>query len=748
MSVEQTTRTVINFGPFEVDTRTQELKKHGVRLRLPGQSFQILTMLLQKPGQLVAREELQQALWPADTHVDFERGVNAAVNRLREVLGDSADHPKLIETLPRRGYRWIFPIAPVEISGFHALGGHSKNVLAVLTILALVLGGYFYFRQPKLTRRDTVVLADFVNGTNELVFDGTLKQALASDLQQSPFLNIYSQASFQQALAYMRHSRDESVSPAVAREVCERNGIKALIAGEISRIGEQYVLTVIATNCLSGDTLAQEQTQAMSKEGVLPALSNAARKIRSALGESLASVQQFDAPIYQATTASLEALQAYTLGEETRARENDLAAIPYYERAIEIDPDFVTAYSILGTIYRNTGDHRRALEYQTKAFERRERTSQYERFYITARYFGDVTGEVDKEIATYELWRKTFPRDYVPIANLGETYRDLGDPERGLSLELEAMKLAPHDTIAYDQASTAFEDMNRLDEAKTLVKQAIAIGMDTIYMHSHLYWIAFVEGDDFAMQHEVEWARGRREEWQMSFLQALVAGAQGKVNEFRLLSQQAYEGALRQKSTGMAARFAAIRASEEVIFGYPGDARRWATEAQRLSQNELAQVPAILAFAGDSARAESVASDLRTRHAADTLLNERDLPQVRAAILISSGDGVAAIDALQPTLRFVKTTVTPSYARGLAYLQISQGKKAEDEFQQIINRKGVLPLALEHPIAHLGLGRAYTLQGNEVRAREEYIKFLTLWKNADPGVPIFKQAKMEFERLQ
>jgi tetratricopeptide (TPR) repeat protein len=521
-----------------------------------------------------------------------------------------------------------------------------------------------------------------------------------------------------------------------------------LIAGEICRIGTQYVLNLIVTNCLSGDTLAQQQARAMSKEQVLPALSDATRKIRAALGESLRSVQKFDAPIYQATTTSLEALQAYTVGEETRARENDLAAVPYYERAIENDPDFVTAYSLLGTIYRNTGDYRRAVEYQTKAFERRDRTSQYERFYITARYFGDVTGEVDKEIATYELWRKTFPRDYAPIANLGETYRDLGDPERELSLELEAMELAPHDTIAYGQAVTAFENMNRFDEAKKLAKQAVAMGIDTIYMHFHLYCIAFVEGDESVMRQEVAWARGRREEWQMSFLEALAAGAQGKVNEFRQLSQQAYEGAIRQKSIGMAARFAGIRASEEVIFGYPGEARHWATEALRLSQNELGWMPTILALAGDTGRAEAVASELRTRHPADTLLNERDLPQVRAAILISSGNGAAAVDALQPTLRYAKTTVTPSYVRGLAYLQISEGKKAEDEFQQIVNHKGVLPLALEHPIAHLGLGRAYMLQGNAVRAHEEYMKFLALWKNADPAVPIFKQAKMEYEKLQ
>ena len=740
---------MLRFGEIAVDLHSGELFRNGSRVKLQGQPFQVLAMLLEHPGRTVSREDLRRRLWPGETFGDFEHGLNAAVNRLREALADSADQPRYVETLARRGYRWVVPMEPVKSSGVVSSGRLFRNVLVVVVVLALVVGSFFYLRHGrKLTENDTVVLADFVNTTGDPVFDDVLKQALAVELKQSPFLNIFSQEKVQQTLAYMRRSQDEHVTGAVAREICERNGIKALIGGEISQIGAQYMLNLIATNCLTGDTLAQEQAQAVNKEHVLLALSDTARKIRAALGESLGPIQKFDAPIDQATTSSLEALQAYTVGEEKRARENDLAAIPFYQRAIGIDPDFVTAYALLGTIYRNTGDYQRAVEYQTKAFERRDHTSQLERFYIEARYYGDVTGEINKEIATYELWRKAYPRDYHPISNLSETYRDLGDPERGLSLALEALKIAPYDSIVYDQAASAYEQMNRFEEAKILARQAVAHGIDSMDLHTHLYWIAFVEGDTAEMQHQVEWARGSREEWQMLFFEALAAGSHGKVREFRRLSQLAYNGALRQQSTGLAARYAGVRASEEVAFGYPWEARHWATEALRLSQNELGWVLGVLALAGDLAHAEAIANELARRRPTDALLNERDLPQVRAAISISRGNGAAAVDALQSTKRYAKVTVTPSYYLGLAYLQLSQGKEAEAEFQQIVNRAGVLPLALEHSMAHLGLGRAYALQGENVRARREYQEFLTRWKDADPDVPVLKQGKIEYAKLQ
>jgi DNA-binding winged helix-turn-helix (wHTH) protein/tetratricopeptide (TPR) repeat protein len=742
--------TCFRFGAFELNAITGELRKGGVLLKLQPQPFRVLLLLVERCGQLVTREEIQRRLWSGSTFVDFEHGINFSINKIRVALADDADKPRYVETLPRRGYRWIFPMEPAETTGIHLPARPYRNIFVVTGVLALAVGVFLVLhrnRGPKLTEKDTVVLAEFVNSTNDPVFDGALTQALSADLEQSPFLNIFSQENMRQSLAYMRRSPDEHVTGPVAREICERNGIKALIGGEIFQIGTQYVLNVIATNCLTGDTLAHEQAEAKSKEQVLPALSDAARKIRAALGESLGSIKKFDAPIYQATTSSLEALQAYTLGEETRARENDLAAIPFYQRAIEIDPEFVYAYALLGTIYQNTGDHPRTVEYQTKAFERRNHTSQLERFYITARYYGDVTGEVEKEIATYELWRETYPRDYTPIANLGETYRVLGDPERGLTFAMEALKLEPYDGIVYEQATSAFAQLNRFEEAKSVARAALTRGIDAIDLHTDLYGIAFAEHDTTEMKRQVDWARGKLEEWQMLHFQALVAGSRGRVREFRRLSQQAFEGALRQKSTGFAARYAGIRASEEAVFGYPDEARRWATEALKLSQNELGWIPAVLAQAGDSARAEKIASSLAKRRPTDTLLNERDLPQVRAAILISRGNGAAAVAALQPSQRFAKTTVAPVYLRGLAYLLQRQGKEAEMEFSQIVTRAGVLPIALEHSMAHLGLARAYALQNDNVRACEAYGEFRTLWEDADPEVPTLKQAKAEYVKL-
>ncbi len=552
-------------------------------------------------------------------------------------------------------------------SAIYQFARERRKWIAMAAALLIGFGGWAFYRTRgvhALGEKDTILLADFVNTTGEPLFDGALKQALAVQLQQSPYLNIFPQERVRQTLAYMSRSQDERVAGPVAREICQRNSIKVLIGGEVTQLGNQYVLNLTATNCLTGDTLAQEQAQAASKEQVLSALGEAATKMRSKLGESLTSVQKFGAPINQATTSSLEALKAYTIGQEKRNREGELAAIPFYQRAIELDPNFATAYAQLGTIYSNTEDRRRTIEYETKAFELRDRASERERLYITAHYYAETTGELDKQIATYELWRTTYPRDSIPTGNLANAHISADEPEKALELHLEALKIAPDNSFIYDSTANSYEALNRFEEAKTIERQAIAHGIDKMSQHTTLYEIAFAQGDTAEMRRQVEWARGKPDEWQMHGYEAMEAGSGGRAREFRRLWQLAYDGAVRQKAEGLEASYSCMRGHYAVAFGFPSEAREWAKECLKLSQNELGSWAAlILALAGESARAQAVVDDLAKRRPADTLFNESDLPQARAAIAISRGNGEAAEEVLRPARRYEKTRFGTAYLR-------------------------------------------------------------------------------------
>ncbi len=649
---------------------------------------------------------------------------------------------------------------------------------AAVLLLGLSIGGWLFYthKANALTEKDTLLLSDFVNTTGDGVFDGTLKQALAVQLQQSPFINVFPQERVRQTLGYMNRSQDERVVGPLAREICERNGIKAMIGGEISQLGSAYVVNLTAINCLTGDSLAQEQVQATSKEQVLSALGEAAKKIRGQLGESLGSIQKFDAPVEQATTSSLEALKAYALGEEKRAREGDLPALPFYKRAIELDPNFAVAYARLGTVYNNTGNSRLGQENQKKAFELRERASELEKLYITAHYYEQVTGELDKQISTYELWHQTYPRDWTPTNNLVGAYTEAGEPEKALPMALENLRLAPGHILAYDNASSAYQNLNRLEEAKAMVKQAIAHGIDTTDQHSSLYELAFLQHDPAEMQRQAEWAKGKPDEWQMLLSLTGAASARGQMREYRRLWQQSYDTLAQQKAEGWLVRLDGSRAGIEFALGYPAEAKQYALQGLKLSQNEQAWMAEWLALAGDPAGAQAVVDQMARLRPTDTLLNERELPQVRAAIAIAHGNGAAAVDALRIAARYERTNLGIPYLRGLAYLQMKSGKEAAAEFQKVLNAPGIFPMAPQHWAAQLGLARAYALQAGFLpssvapgfpvptgsvgksalsapdptalaNARKAYQDLFALWKDADPDVPTLLAAKSEYVLL-
>ncbi|MFB3126729.1 MAG: winged helix-turn-helix domain-containing protein, partial [Candidatus Acidiferrales bacterium] len=473
---------MVRFGVYEVDLRAGELRKSGVKIKLQEQPFQILALLLERPGEVVTREEIQKKLWPADTFVDFEHSLNAAVKRLREALGDSADNPRFVETLPRRGYRFIYPVEGRDRAS------HTWQVALVLAALGVLLAGaasFFYFQRAQaLTESDYILLTDFVNKTSDEVFDGTLKQALAVKLEESPFLNIFPERKARETLRLMEREPDERVTESIGREICERQGIKAMLLGEIAPLGTHYVISLNAVNCATGDSLAREQVEAEGKEEVLKALGSAASKVRGKLGESLASIEQFDTPIEQATTSSLEALKAYNLGHELREKGDENASIPFFERAIELDPNFASAYARLGTVYGNRGEAEKSIEYTKKAYGLRDRVSEPERLYITAHYYGTVTGEIHKEAETYEVWLMTYPRTAVPLNNLTLHYNNIGQYEKALEIGRRSLEVAPDSVYPYMNLSGAYLGLNRLEEDKAILQQGLDRGFDIWVIHA------------------------------------------------------------------------------------------------------------------------------------------------------------------------------------------------------------------------------------------------------------------------
>jgi serine/threonine protein kinase/tetratricopeptide (TPR) repeat protein len=628
-------------------------------------------------------------------------------------------------------------------------------------VVALIAGGALFFHSRPatgLSEKDTIVLADFDNKTGDPVFDDTLKQALAVDLEQSPFLNILSDRKVAATLRLMGRSPDQPVMGEVARELCQRVGSKAMLAGSISALGNNYVIGLNAINCATGDALVKQQVEARSKEEVLKALGNAATDIRGKLGESLASVQKFATPIDEATTSSLEALKAYSAGRKAWHQKGDAAAVPFYQRALELDPNFAMAYSALAVSYANLGQATRASENSKKAFALRDRVSEREKYRISARYYSDVTGELDKAAQTYELWRQGYPRDGVAPGNVADIYMRSGRWEKALPVIRDSLRLEPA-AVGYENLAWIQLALNRADDARTTVEQAWAHNMDTYFLRLAFYQTAFLRGDQETMQQQLAWAAGRprEEDWLLSAQSDTEAyfGRLGKAREF---SQRATDSALHADAKETAALWQVNAALREAEFGNAGPARHDAVAALALVPGrDIRSVGAMsLARAGDAAEAKKLADSLNRDFPQDTLMQGYWLPSIRAAIELSAKNPAKAVEPLKAAAPyelaqcepFQVGMMYPVYLRGQAYLLARQGKEAAVEFQKIIDHRGIVLNFLLGALAHLGLGRAYALQGDTAKARAAYQDFLTLWKDADPDIPILKQAKAEYAKLQ
>jgi serine/threonine protein kinase/Tfp pilus assembly protein PilF len=635
----------------------------------------------------------------------------------------------------------------------------SIFIVAAAALLIVIIAGVLYLRSrssAKLTDKDSVLLADFVNTTGDSVFDGTLKQALAVQLAQSPYLNILPDSRVQRALRFMGRSPDERITKDIAHEICLREGVKAMLTGSISSLGSHYVITLEATNVQSGDTLDREQVEAESKEQVLKSLDHAATSLREKLGESIGSVQKFATPLEAATTSSLEALKEFSLGEAAHSRFDDEHAIPHLQRAVELDPNFAMAWAVLGVASGNLTHGQEAKKDLQKAFDLKDRASEREKFYISSHYNNYVTQDVGEDTRILQEWIQTYPRDSVPNDNISLVYQSTGQPEKGLAAALEALRNDPKDPYAYQNVMFAYEFQNRFDEAKAIFDQAVAQKAEGFAVHLANYRLGYIHGDENTMHQELEHAAGQP--FEGAFLATHAAGlcAKGKIRQARDFFARAFAVA---QSHGLKEYSSTILGNEaycDLQAGYFPEAREKVEAALHLSDDPNTRDTAayLLANLGETARAEKIADDRAKESPSATILNQVYIALTRAVISLQHNQPDQAIAQSASAVPFelggrnFGIIYQSMSIRGAAYLRAHDGAKAAAECQKILDHQGLDPTNIAFPLAHLGMARAYALQGDTARAKTAYQDFFAAWKDADADVPIMKTAKAEYDKLK
>ena len=631
--------------------------------------------------------------------------------------------------------------------------------VAALALIALAIGGYFFFhRGPKLTEKDRIVISDFTNSTGDAAFDDTLKQALTTELGQSPFLNILSDQKVTDILRMMGRQPNERLTKEVTREICQRTASASMLTGSIAQIGSHYNLVLNALNCSTGDLIASAQTEVEDKNRVLGALGQLGTQLREKLGESLTTIQKYDKPLEQVTTSSLEALKSYTQGFKA---QDSATAVTYYKRAVDLDPNFATAWLGLGVAYSNLGETGVSNEYFAKAYSLRDRVSDRERFRIEGDYYLFVTGDAEKARQTYEQWVQAYPRDFIAYSDLGIIYSGVAQWDKAVAATLEAKRLNPNDPVATGNLVDDYTFANRLDEAKSAYEEAIRQKIETADMHRGRYGVAFLEGDTAEMERQVAMLAGNPDSEDMLLSAASdTEGYYGRLGKARELSRKAVAAAERGNRKETAALWQVNGALREAEFGNRDRARENATAAMALAPTHDLQIIGALALAraGDAARAETLAADLSKRFPDDTYLHHYWLPSIRASNAISRKNPDDAIRFLEEVSKYelgqalpqieIGGLLYPIYVRGEAYLAKGRGSEAAREYQKLVDNRSVVQNCPLGALAHLGLGRAYTLQGDTQKARTAYQDFFALWKDADPDIPILIAAKAEYAKLK
>lgn len=789
--METPAKTVYRFGPFALDTDAGELLKQGIRVPLQEQPLRLLVILIENSGEVVTRAEIQRRIWQENTFVDFDSSLRVAVGKLRAALNDDAANPRYIETVPKRGYRFLGPatqattqasifVPPVEMAENNPVeaptpatrsrsGRLGRWPIAAVSLLLAAIGAaafLFFFRGKRpLTEQDTVVLADFTNTTGDPVFDETLRQGMAVELEQSPFLSLISERRIEHTLRLMGQPANARLTPEIAREVCERTGSAAVLDGSIASLGSQYVIGLRTRACATGDVLAEDQARAARKEDVLSVLSNAAGKLRVRLGESLKTVQQHEAPLAEATTPSLDALKAYTAGSNVGLTSGGAAAVPFFKRAIEIDPNFAMAYSYLGQIYDSTGESELSAENETRAYALRDRASDEERYWITDEYDKLVTGKLEKAGQTCRLWIQAYPRAVAPHGFLSG-YISLvpGNYAKGAEEAKTAIGIDPDLGVAYSNLVVSDIALDRFQDAQNALREASARKLEIPDFVIQRYMIAFLKGDKAGMERAAEEGRGEpaAKEW-MANTEGFVLAYAGRLQGARAMSRKAgdFAGEADRKETE--ALYDIDAALREALFGNTSAARQSAMAALKLSRSRDVEYGAAFAFAvtGESSQSQILADDLSSRFPEDTKVRFSYAPTLRAILATNHNAPSRAIEELQSALPYESGsrstgsefligagTFYPAYVRGLAYLARHQGPEAAQEFEKILDHRGIVISDPIGALAHLQLGRAYALAGDKEKARTAYNDFFTLWKDADRNIPVLDHAKAEYAKLQ
>ena len=783
--MDRPVKHLLEFGPFRMDLEERVLMRDQETITLSPKAFETLLVLVQHSEYVVLKDDLMKTLWP-DTFVE-ESNLSQHIFLLRKALGDRAHDPHYVVTVPGRGYRFAQKVS--EITEPHGdVIVHSRSVqkvtveesestqesavvasfqkhrqrpwnwilgaAGVVVLLAAASALVVRMRRPlPLNETDLVLVSDFVNTTGEPVFDGTLKQALTVKLAESPYFNVVAESATRKTLGLMGRLADERVVPPVAREVCLRGGAKAVVGGSILSFGNEYILDLDAANCLTGVSLAHQHIEALDREQVLSKLGEVIPPLRRKLGESVGSIQKFDTPIEQATTKSLAALKAYTTGEQKRAQGKEEESIPFYKMAIELDANFAIAYARLAAIYRNLHERALADEYLRKAFERREHVSEREKFYIQAHYYDNSASDYDKTIETYKLWTEVYPHDFSAFDGLSSKYIENGQPQKAIAAAQQALRLNPKYGLAYASLGRAYERATRLAEARAICEQAIAEKVDSFWTHQLLYRIAFVEGDEAVMQREIDWSKGKPQESVMNYYQAKAELSLGELRRSREHFERAR--AIAQQN-GLKEQVVAIingQAQFEADLGNAREARAMADLSLREAPNfarHRAYAALALARTGDVRRADALLNELNNQPSLGTALNEVVLPSIRAAVDLDRKNPAAAIEELRRAIPFdlgPDSGGTTLYYRGLAYLELKSGKQAAAQFQTLLDNRGVVMTDVYWPLAHLGLARAYRQTGDMEKSVVTYRELLTLWKNADPDLPMLKKVKEEYMKL-
>jgi eukaryotic-like serine/threonine-protein kinase len=788
-----------------MDPDKQVLLRDGQLIAVTPKAFETLLVLVRRGREVVSKEELLKEIWP-DSFVE-EANLSQHIFKLRKALGDTLEGERYIVTLPGRGYRFAVPVRTITEGGdvliaqtrsraqvlieeqvpehgqtFPALSppSHTKPkspkwLLPAGAAAAIAIAGLglllllrhhqtiplnardsvvvapgtwevltLFNRSRALTETDTVVLADFANSTGDPVFDGTLRQGLAIELEQSPFLKIMDDEQVQQALRLMSLLPGARITNQIAHEVCVREGAAATIDGTIASLGKSYVITLQAVACQGGATLAREQIQAVDKEHVLNSLGTAATAMRGKLGESRSSIQKWNRPLEQATTPSLEALQTFTAGSDQMAQGHFLAAIPLAERAIALDPNFAMAYTLLAGAFQNAGDIGRQREYIDKAFALIDRVSPFERDFIAGIYY-NFNGESDKAIDAYRLGSQDYPRFWGFPNDLSERLIALGQFEEGLKAGEEAVRLEPRVEFPYRRLLDAYICLDRLIEAGEVAQKVRALGIGGARIHQRFLEMAYLQGDQAAVARETQWYTGRPEEYLSFGLQAASRNVLGQRRESSRLYERAAQTALRQGLHDVAAELEEADARADALSGNCQTVRR-------LRRPALA-----LAMCGDAAQARKLAAETSKLSPNDTVWNAVELPAIRAAIELKGDQPAKAVELLASASPYERAYPEVAYLRGLAYLRLRKGAEAVAEFQKIVDHKGAnWGSTWQHPnwgqfylLSYLGMARGSALAaGDRAKAKQAFQDFLDLWKNADPDIPVLKQAKAEYARLQ